>query len=238
MQNDFKTHTGLLTKLAEKFNTDKLTHGYIPYYEDYFFNFLDKNERINLLEIGVWFGASIRMWHEFLNTICPDKFNLYGIDIDTKDIPSDLPSDVKIFIGNQADHFFVNSLNFKWNIIIDDASHNAPDQMLSLKYFFLNKLEHGGLYVIEDLHCNKIPLFVGRCKGFQHTALGFFQQLCINTFEPLYDSPENEKIYFNRGENKPIPENEFFETNKLNEIVSQIEKVQIIDEKIVFIQKK
>jgi len=52
----------MLKSLGEKFGTDKVSHGFIPFYENFMNK--DKNEPISFLEIGVFYGASIRMWAE------------------------------------------------------------------------------------------------------------------------------------------------------------------------------
>ena len=52
-----------LKNLCEKYNCDKLDHAYIEIYQKYFVNL--KNQELNLLEIGVSDGASIKVWSDF-----------------------------------------------------------------------------------------------------------------------------------------------------------------------------
>ena len=52
-----------LAELARKHGTDKFEHGYCPHYEDRFGNLRD--QPITLLEIGSWYGQSLRMWREY-----------------------------------------------------------------------------------------------------------------------------------------------------------------------------
>ena len=63
-----------LTELGLKYGTDKSENGYTKIYE----NFLsDKRDaKNNILEIGVWRGASLRMWSEYF----PNSLIL-GMDI-------------------------------------------------------------------------------------------------------------------------------------------------------------
>ena len=50
---------------------------------------------------------------------------------------------------------FANHLNEKQDIILDDASHNIRDILITLSSMF-KKLKSGGIYVIEDIEQFKI----------------------------------------------------------------------------------
>ena len=52
-----------LYSLCKKFNTDKLELGYVELYESYFKPLREK--KLNILEIGVFRGASIKVWSEY-----------------------------------------------------------------------------------------------------------------------------------------------------------------------------
>jgi hypothetical protein len=46
---------------------------------------------------------------------------------------------------------FVSEVDYKFDIIIDDGSHQMADQQLT--FYYLSKvLKKGGIYIIEDLH--------------------------------------------------------------------------------------
>ena len=67
-----------LYSLFKKFNTDKVGMGYAEIYESYFKSLREK--KLNILEIGVSRGASIKVWSEyFINS------TIVGIDIDKVD---------------------------------------------------------------------------------------------------------------------------------------------------------
>lgn len=112
----------------------------------------------NMLEIGVSFGGSIKMWNEYFD----NNIIIHGIDIEeTRFIKSNLETEnIKIHIGNQSSKSFLNKIfiNETFDFIVDDGSHRMKHQQLSFKYLF-NKLRNGGLYVIEDLHTSNIPSF-------------------------------------------------------------------------------
>ena len=49
-----------LSILCKKYNCDKLMHGYAEIYKSYFDKI--KNDKLNILEIGVANGSSIKVW--------------------------------------------------------------------------------------------------------------------------------------------------------------------------------
>jgi hypothetical protein len=159
-----------LNQLANKHNTDKsnLYHNYADIYELFFYKFKDQN--INLLEIGVLLGNSLRMWKEYF-----PKGNIFGIDInpECKKCEEDR---IKIFIGNQNDDFFLNEIVEEikeLDIIIDDGSHIIDHQIKSFMVLF-PKLKENGLYVIEDLHSSYSPNPVFNNKNY--TTIDFLKE--------------------------------------------------------------
>lgn len=142
-----------LHDLAAKYGTDKLNHGYIPFYE----KFLPKEPK-RILEIGVKEGKSLAMWAEYF-----PKAEIHGLDLFVENNINDIESFlfmaaelpqmqqlVKLHQGNQCDWQILEELRkYDFDIIIDDGSHNSRDQMMT---FF--GLYNGKHYFIEDLHCN------------------------------------------------------------------------------------
>ena len=134
-----------LTEIGTFFKTDKATdHKFTEFYDKKFSSLVDEN--LNVLEIGIWKGESLKMWKEyFINS------NIYGVDInDLKFYEED-----RIFI-EQADQTDVNKMNnifpnIKFDIIIDDGGHSMYQQQLSL-ISMLHRLKRGGFYILEDLH--------------------------------------------------------------------------------------
>lgn len=131
-------NTVTLSELAYMYGTDKLHHGYMPFYETN----LPKNPK-KILEIGVKSGSSIRMWQKYF----PDS-EIHGLDLFMESPVPDIPG-VKFWQGNQIDWRILEQLrNENFDVIIDDGSHNSRDQMIT---FF--GLYNGSHYFIEDLHC-------------------------------------------------------------------------------------
>lgn len=202
-----------LTRFAAHFDTDKLGHGYIPHYAEQL-----PDRCASLLEIGVYKGASALMWDSFFGQSFID---LYFLDLykDVNTVPARWVRNngwVPI-IGDQSDLTVLASIQREFEVIIDDGSHNAHHQLISFKHLFFNNVVPGGLYVIEDLHCNKDSFYYGGyVRGFNDTPLAMLKKFCN---EGVIDN-----VYFNEGESEVFK--------------SIIESVKIFDEKIAFITRK
>lgn len=159
-----------LEALAAKYGTDKLEHGYIPFYEQH----LPKEPK-RILEIGVKSGASIKMWAEYFpNT------EIFGLDLFSEgniqqvydDIVRgdyELMKRVHFLHGNQIDYKILeHARSFDFDVIIDDGSHNSRDQMMTFFGLF-----NGKHYFIEDLHCCEEP-FYQQGLPFNFTAYHLF----------------------------------------------------------------
>jgi len=143
----------MLKEIAKKFGTDKEEHGYTKVYESLFESF--KDDEINLFEIGVLRGASLRTWNEYFQ-----KGNIYGLDIfhrkEHQEIPDKLKKEgITAFKGSQADRDrlkeVMNEIGKPLDIIIDDGAHWNDFIQISLGCLF-PYLKSGGYYIIEDLH--------------------------------------------------------------------------------------
>lgn len=142
--------TKTLTNLANEHTCDKGTewyekHGYTEVYDKY----IPERGKVDLLELGIWHGDSVRMWKDYN----PD-LRIDGIDIDN-DVLRYIQSDERsnIYIGNATDKEFLNiSLEDKmYDFIIDDGSHYMMDILVSFRILW-KRVKSGGIYFIEDLH--------------------------------------------------------------------------------------
>ena len=123
--------------LATKYGTDKgpAGHNYTPRYDAHFAPF--RNESFNLLEIGVFEGASLRMWRDYFP-------NAHIIGIDINPVPDDVQGrtwrgDVKNYTSNPS----------LFRVIIDDGSHDPNDVCIAFERLW-PAVEPGGWYCIED----------------------------------------------------------------------------------------
>ena len=122
------------------------THKYSVFYEKYFSKL--KHKKIKILELGSHEGRGIASFYYYF-----PNASFYGANINPFQMVykskrvSELFVDVssKEILDNLADH-----LNFDLDIIIDDASHNLRDILITFPILF-KKLKNNGVYVIEDM---------------------------------------------------------------------------------------
>lgn len=152
-----------LTALADQFGSDKgVAHpnglNYMPLYAQYLARHgFDRLQSLRILEIGTNRGASLRTWAEYF----PNAF-VYGLDITRQYEVAELLAhpNIRTALANQGDRealrsAFKNAFYLdegdRFDLIIDDGSHEQSDQQISLGYLFTHWLRAGGLYVVEDL---------------------------------------------------------------------------------------
>lgn len=146
-----------LKELADKYGSDKgaLKHDYTDIYTELFEPI--RNEKLNILEMGVDKGASIRMWLDYF-----PNAKIFGLDLDENPgIDDKRYRHVKGSQSNIKDYrevmtIFLGSTNLeyrteerKFDIIIDDCSHITELTMFSYVFLFPH-LNKNGLYIIED----------------------------------------------------------------------------------------
>lgn len=142
-----------LHDIAADCGTDKLKLGYINHYQEYFEAIREKS--ITLLEIGVYRGASLRMWREYF-----PNARIYGIDISRAYIHQ-WPG-IPVFIGDATSKTFLQIClddMIDVDIVIDDASHKTTDQAVVFDFLF-PKLNPNGIYVCEDLSTSFMPQYI------------------------------------------------------------------------------
>lgn len=134
-----------LDKIGQEYGTDKSSkmHNYLNKYE--FFLNKWKKESINILELGVFEGSSLKMWGKYF----PSSI-IYGVDINEKCMQYQ-GGNCKVLIRDLADENNLEDLrSIQPTIIIDDASHLWSHQIKAL-YHLLPGLQAGGVYILEDL---------------------------------------------------------------------------------------
>lgn len=111
-------------------------HKYCDFYEARI------GEPRSILEFGVLNGASLKMWRDrYPNAV------VIGLDIDEKENPKG----TYIFKLDCTKECWINKVNAKFDLIIDDAGHFTEDQIKSF-YLWWPAINNSGYYIIEDVH--------------------------------------------------------------------------------------
>jgi hypothetical protein len=144
----------LLSTIATKYGTDKVTHNFTSFYNEYLEGV--RNEVKNVLEIGVFEGASLRMWEEYF-----PNANIFGFDENDSSFCN--TQKIKTFVVNQSSiEEMQKGVNLteqsSFDLIIDDGSHFIDDQQKSLGFLF-QYVKRGGYFIMEDLHTSNFDLF-------------------------------------------------------------------------------
>ena len=133
-----------LTEIGIKHDTDKATlHTFTEFYHDYMVKYTNPR----LLEIGIYHGASLKMWEEFFGSPI-----IVGLDIEpNKQYES---ANIKTIVADQRKpEELLKCLEVcnEYDIIVDDGGHTMQQQLVTIATLFPH-LKSGGLYVLEDLH--------------------------------------------------------------------------------------
>ena len=151
--------------------TNQQGHGFSGFYERKLEKF--KNEKINILEIGSYAGSSAAAFVKYLpnaQVFCFD-INISNFKYKSKNIHvfgADINNEKKI---EQILNKIFNDYKFeKFDLIIDDGSHNLKDILIAFKLFFKN-LKKGSLYIIEDF---KHPNYYEYNNNLEHIFVNEF----------------------------------------------------------------
>jgi len=190
-----------IDQIGHETGTDKRSggcHNYLKYYE----MFLEsrRDEKIKLLELGIWHGDSLRMWGEYFPSA-----QIIGLDYENM---SQYQTD-RIHIV-QADQTDVSKLTYLFDrialdVIIDDASHQGHAQIISFTTLF-PLMKSGGLYFIEDLLCS-----------YHHWAekdsfISYIKRYLVDAVQMNGKIP-HDKLCSDKAEQVKIYDGDYFEKN-------------------------
>lgn len=151
-----------LDTIALRTQTDKnsKSHNYTAIYDPLFTPF--RWDTFNFLEVGIYHGASIRMWREWF-----PNATIYGIDNRQKRFNEF--NRVEIRIGSNSERVVLDKVDQSnaeqlteyakkgpWRVIVDDGSHKSSHQKLTFDILW-DQVEPGGYYIIEDTHTSYFP---------------------------------------------------------------------------------
>ncbi|WP_197026492.1 rhamnan synthesis F family protein [Hylemonella gracilis] len=156
-----------LGKLSDKWA------GYLVAYDHTFSAY--REQPIRLLEIGIQNGGSLEIWSRYF----PNAQVLVGCDINPKcaELKYEDPR-IKVVVGDAnapVTQQEVLSHSQKFDVILDDGSHFSSDIVRSFALYF-PKLEDGGVYVAEDLHCSYWQYYEGGLFD-PYSSIAFFKRL-------------------------------------------------------------
>ena len=142
-----------LVEIADNSQTDKNTlHSYLPLYEQLFAN--KKESSKNILEVGISFGGSIKLWRDFFTNA-----HIYGIDIiNINDIwEYTIKNKENITLFTETDAYNIDFFNTNFlhkNILCDVILDDGPHSLESMKQFirlYTQILTDDGILIIEDV---------------------------------------------------------------------------------------
>jgi cephalosporin hydroxylase len=168
-----------MTLWSDFLNNDKrIIHKwkhYFPIYERHFKEFVYKP--VTFIEIGCGLGGSLQMWKRYFG---PDA-RIIGIDINAKCKKFE-EDQVEVFIGQQQDHQFLQSVLDKVgipDIVLDDGSHKMSHVTATFRFLYPRMLKNG-VYMVEDLHTAYWDEYEG---GLRKPST--FIELCKNLIDEL-----------------------------------------------------
>jgi cephalosporin hydroxylase len=132
-------------ELTKELTTDKISLGFITAYEAIA---KDLGPEANVCELGVAKGDSLELWKYLF-----PKGTIAGVDNSFSAI---WPQGTIRILSNQADPNLPSVLSDykeEWDLIVDDASHEAPFTATSLELLW-PLVSPGGYYVIENIDLN------------------------------------------------------------------------------------
>lgn len=141
-----------LEEIADNSRTDKNTvHSYLPLYQELLFS--KKETAKNVLEVGIYRGGSIKLWHDFfINS------NIYGLDImPIDDVWDGIKNKSRITLHTSTnaydENFFVSQFlnkNIKCDFMLDDGPHTLESMKQFIK-LYSQIMTDDGILIIEDV---------------------------------------------------------------------------------------
>jgi predicted O-methyltransferase YrrM len=172
-------HAHSLDQLALRHGTDKgiLSHGFTPIYDRLLQDW--RRRPVTILELGVFEGASVRMWRDYFSA-----GRIVGVDNDPT-ATDHVEDRIKIYIGDQANPSFlerVAAAEGPFDLVVDDGGHRATQQKVSLRSLWPH-LKPGGIYVIEDIHTSYLQDIYGMGWREPETTVEFLKYVVDDIHE-------------------------------------------------------
>lgn len=193
------SNPSVLDAIGQSHNTDKASifhrdknnnrrpgHDYLRSYERFLAPFQHK-KNLRIMELGAgpdWnCGASAFTWKEYFSS--PETITIVDIDPNANMLSQ---QGFDVMIGDLGKPDFLDTLKAlpKWDIIIDDASHQWKHQVECFNALFPS-LNSGGIYIVEDLQTSYgdwrarfgNPYVLSEGKGEEIDAADYFLQMAL-----------------------------------------------------------
>ena len=169
-------------RVARAFGTDKVLHGYHTFYDRALrpFQAFSETCSVRLLEIGVGCdsgygpGRSLNVWKEMFK-----HKTLYAAEIDGACVNASRGKwgRVQVLVGDQGDYKFLEVVRQRLqadggvHILVDDGAHQALEIIRSWEVLG-PVVQHGGWYIVEDLHTCWMPNYVQQDRRTSHLTGG------------------------------------------------------------------
>ena len=144
----------MLSELVDNKLTDKNTvHSYLDLYYDLLCS--KKETAKNILEVGIYRGGSIKLWHDFF-----DNAMIYGLDrddIDNKYITNEIKNKERIYLFTSINAYNENYFNsnflskkIRFDVLLDDGPHTL-ESMKKFINLYSQVMTDDGILIIEDV---------------------------------------------------------------------------------------
>jgi hypothetical protein len=150
---EFIKTLGEYSAIISEYGSDKnTTHSYGPLYEKLVTQLQGKAD-VHVLEIGIFSGAFLQVLAE-----CLPHASIHGVDISLANVVygKDTPNITMIEMSGTDPATVERMSSTKFDLIIEDGSHEPADQVRTLD-LFAPLLKEGGVYVTEDIANHHVP---------------------------------------------------------------------------------
>lgn len=169
MGSPFKTLKTQFWRCCSPVTDKAYSHHYEVAYAAAVLPHLDLLSPLNVLEIGVHNGGSLRLWEALFTH--PDT-RIYGIDIDPRCLALGGDRTV-VYCGDQADGTFLAQVGGQTgplDLVVDDGSHVESDYLATFDALW-PIIRVGGVYVVEDMMVPDMARFSARVTPPAWTAV-------------------------------------------------------------------
>lgn len=157
-------------------DTDKLAHGYFPFYERHLGRLRLRKQTVYEIGVGGWGSpspsGSLRVWRDYFV-----RSTVVGLDIEPKTFHfGDRVKFEQVDQSKVEDLARVVTTHGAPAVVIDDGSHVAAHIWASFEYLW-PLLPSGGVYAIEDLTTAYFPSHGGGDPTPPTSAVGLLREL-------------------------------------------------------------